>query len=249
MTEREHIALCVPTLSGKADVTLAAFCLQLSALAPDKVFTLLAPRGVMGHDAARNKIVKRIRELPHISRTLWLDDDIEVKSCVLHLFEIDADIVTGVYPLMGCNQFDGTGPNITMAAYKVWDPERRVLGSWMPTSEATEPEPLVGCGFGCCVVRASVLRDERMDYPGSTPEKPAVFRFDRDPDGTPKRGEDLDFCQRALALGYTCVGDPKTTVDHFKDGVPIFMVAQLMQDYAARVLQLQAETTAASLKE
>ena len=122
------------------------------------------------------------------THVLWLDSDmVFTETIVEDLLDCDKDFVTGIYhtrrkPFISC-------------VFKRIVPVERF------PEYPKETFRIGGCGFGCVLVKTSVLKDVQMNY--ETCFLPlAGF------------GEDLAFCVRAQDLGYKLWCEPTVRCGH-----------------------------------
>ena len=130
-----------------------------------------------------------------------VDSDIELpKDALTRLLAHDKDIVSGVY-IQRKPGFE------IVEAYKSTPSGGQVTIPW------TELQPpglyeVVGCGFGCVLVKSEVLR--KVGYP--------QFEYHMNPNLTIKQSEDVDFCTKARAKGAKVFVDSSIVCNHFGKG-------------------------------
>lgn len=144
---------------------------------------------------ARNDIVKQAIK-KDVDYVMWFDSDMlfpadTLERMIKHM-EDGKDIVTGIY-------FRRRAP-FTPVLFSKLD---LANGKWEGCDEYPQDEPFEvdGCGFGCVIVRKTVLLDMMLNYrTWFNPE----YGY----------GEDLAFCRRAKELGYKIWADPAIKCGH-----------------------------------
>lgn len=134
-----------------------------------------------------------------VDYVLWLDSDMifpeDLLAQMIKHMEDGKDIVTGLY-------FRRRAP-FTPVLFKELEINEEG-GHWKDFDDYPvngDPFEVAGCGFGCCMVRKSVLVDVALNYQTwFTPFK--------------NFGEDLAFAIRARELGYKIWCDPKIKCGH-----------------------------------
>ena len=154
-------------------------------------------------DKARNDLAKRAVE-SGADYVLWLDSDMVFAPGLLEQLMADMDgrdIVCGLFhmrkpPFKPC-LFKKLRQGMNVLTNEAEDYDDH------PTETIFEVE---GCGFGCVLMRAKVLKDIRGKY-----GEP----FSR----LPGYGEDVGFCIRARGCGYKIHCDPRIEVGHRADTI------------------------------
>ena len=134
-----------------------------------------------------------------VDYVLWLDSDMifpeDLLAQMIKHMEDGKDIVTGLY-------FRRRAP-FSPVLFKELEVNEEG-GHWKDFDEYPvngDPFEVAGCGFGCCMVRKSILVDVALNYQTwFTPFK--------------NFGEDLAFAIRARELGYKIWCDPKIKCGH-----------------------------------
>jgi len=140
--------------------------------------------------ANRNQLVENALE-QGVTHLFWLDDDMRFpNTSLVHLLGHNKEIV-------GAN-YIRKGPECRPTAIKQIRTDTLPGIDCNTWDSSTGLEAVEGIGFGCVLMQAKIFTD--MDYPWFE------SRWDR----TNERwvGEDVDFCMKAKAAGYT------TYVDH-----------------------------------
>jgi hypothetical protein len=150
---------------------------------------------------------------------LWLDDDIEIAWDDLILFVQRA--IESPYEMI-CANYAGKTPGGGLLTTRFKDTTGVVLG------DGGGYYPVLGCGFGCVMVRASAFHTIAAHLPLVRWERPAcigrpyflgmIIQDQNDPDGPRVQlGEDYSFCQRARACRTEIVCDTRTRLWHHGD--------------------------------
>lgn len=153
--------------------------------------------GSLIYDARNNFSKMAISQ--NVDYVLWLDSDMifpeDLMDRMIKHMESGKDIVTGLY-------FRRRAP-FTPVLFKELEITEDT-GHWSDFDDYPidgEPFEVAGCGFGCCMVKKTVLVDVALNYQTwFTPFK--------------NFGEDLAFGIRARELGYKIWCDPKIKCGH-----------------------------------
>lgn len=153
--------------------------------------------GSLIYDARNNMSKMAISK--DVDYVLWLDSDMifteDVMEKMIKHMEDGKDIVTGLY-------FRRRAPFSPVIFSELEITEEG--GSWKDYDHYPvdgDPFEVAGCGFGCCMVKKTVLVDMALNHQTwFTPFKGF--------------GEDLAFCIRARELGYKVWCDPKIKCGH-----------------------------------
>lgn len=145
----------------------------------------------------RNRIVRDFLQTKAEALVMVDDDVIPPPGFVEKLLNTPYDIVAAPVPIakvpahtLFVNVFD-VGPNGEIMTVTV--PENGHIAC-------------DAVGSGCTLYRRNVLADKRMSQP---------FNQQLDKDGTILVGQDLEFCRRARAFGYTIGANFDATCDHY----------------------------------
>lgn len=144
---------------------------------------------------ARNDIVKQAIK-KDVDYVMWFDSDMlfpadTLERMIKHM-EDGKDIVTGIY-------FRRRAPFTPVLFSKLDLANGKCEGCEDYPEDA--PFEVDGCGFGCVIVRKTVLLDMMLNYrTWFNPEYGC--------------GEDLAFCRRAKELGYKIWADPSIKCGH-----------------------------------
>ena len=138
-------------------------------------------------------------------KIFWIDSDIEwTPDQFLRLYEMDLDIVSGVYK---------THPNGTVAVNKTDDKGRPRKVNETDLFVEWEPFEVGGVGFGFVTMKHGVF--EKMKRPWF---KIRFVDWD-DVDFSVNMGEDYSWCEGAKEAGFKIMLDPQTKVLHHKSTV------------------------------
>lgn len=180
------ILICVPS----GDQVAAGFAQSLAMLQKGGNETaIMFQVGSLIYDA-RNKLAKQAIKMG-ADYTMWFDSDmIFAPDTMIKLLEHNAPIVSGAY--------FRRSPPYHLVAFDKCDMESR---EWTDLKLPHDTVKCGGVGFGCVLVKTSVLFEVAAKY--QTWFEP-LNGF----------GEDLSFCWRARQCGYDILLDPKITCGH-----------------------------------
>jgi hypothetical protein len=235
--EKEHIHVAVPTINNYVTASLSGFISELVRLSADPripyIFTCDTLVGLFPVSFARNVCVGRFLKIG-ASRLWFIDADMIPTTDSVRLLSVDADICAGrMFRFDHANIESETSVGVALCAFHN-DPDG--TGKFYPIVPQ-EGDQMVqevdALGTGSMLIRRKVLEDRRLwgetKYTGidgkehdlddekDTPRwGPPVFGFPSKPNGCPQLGEDMDFCRRAKALGYTLKVDLGAKFGHYK---------------------------------
>ena len=147
---------------------------------------------VMGYgvDAGRNILSEHAIDNGY-DYVLWVDSDMIIpKDALVKLLSCDKDIITGLY------SYKVLLRNEVVCLKKVGDKYGNYKADEI--TKLHEPIEVDAFGFGCCLMKVSVLKEA---------EKPR-FVF------SPELGEDIYFCEKIKKCGYTLYADPTVLCGH-----------------------------------
>ena len=218
---KEHIFIAIPTLGWTtSSITGALPQIEAASHHPESRFrfTYEITSEARPADYARNVLVKKFLA-SDAERLFFIDSDILPPENILELLKVNADIVAGLIPI-----WQEAGPSLT--AYR-YDPPMR---KWKNTYDSAESVRFVdGAATAAMLIRREVLADARLrygmeyaDFDGSIQaladhEPLPIFREVRKPNGQLAATEDLDFCYRAKALGYSVAVHHGVVCGHVKE--------------------------------
>lgn len=190
---------------GKIDVGLAS---RLVAWGRENAF-ISATVGVMPVDHARNESVRKFLSNPKVANythLLFVDEDtVPPPNAIAKLLALDADVATGVTPIMRADPEVGmvTIPN---AFTKVEHDENKKQSSMTPVVENSGVVEVVRAGASCLLIKRKVF--ESLQDPW--------FKFKWLPDYSGYTGEDLYFCDLAREKGFKIMCDTSVICQHAK---------------------------------
>jgi len=235
MRKRQKVMVGIPTMTNRVTIQVLGFLDALrqstfdSECAWDVHFQI--EMGKAPVEYARNVLAGGF--LRSDCDKLWfIDEDMLPESSVVRLLHSDADIISArMYKFDHPNPLEGKSVGLGLCAMT-----RKSNGMYQPkTPELGEPavQDCDAVGTGCTVITRRVLEDRRLWSdnvyttadgvtidgnvpPASGDYAPAIFRYLRGPSGVGIMGEDVDFCERAKALGYRISVDMNAVCGHFK---------------------------------
>ncbi len=142
-------------------------------------------------EEGRDKIVSVVNYMkPKPTHILFLDSDVLPRPKTLKvMLETDKDIVSGVVPI--CQQ--------GQLKWNVSKDKSPMEIDELPNN----PFKIKWCGFGCVLIKTSVL--DKMDWPYWRSEYKQGLRT---------LGEDIYFCRKAQESGFDIWCNPKVKCDH-----------------------------------
>jgi len=184
---------------------------------------------------------------------LWfIDEDMLPDSSVARLLHSDADITCArMYKFDHPNPAEGKEVGLGLCAMtKI---ETNLYRPLAPSLGDTAIQECDAVGTACTIINRRVLEDRRLwtdniyttvdgkTIDGNVPDDareyaPAVFRYPRGPNGVGIMGEDIDFCVRAKALGYSIKVDLNAVCGHWKS-IDIDQAGFLAQKTVERVMR------------
>ncbi len=247
--------VAVPTMTNRVTIQITGLldALRQASLEPDPPFNLkfAISHGHSPVEYARNILVGHF--LRSDCDKLWfIDEDMIPDPTVSQLLYSDADIIAArMYKFDHPNPERGTSVGLGLCAMN-----KGPNGLYKPILPMLGDPSVQDCdavGTGCTVIARRVIEDRRMWSPnvfttadGQTVDgnempvagdyAPAVFRIQRGPNGCGIMGEDIDFCERAKALGYSIKVDLNAACGHFKP-IDIDQAGYLAQETLTRALQ------------
>ncbi len=179
-------------------VETAAFCSGLNAN-PDVIWGYV---GAMSPEFSRNALIEHhFHNDPNWTHIFFIDSDVVPPRNALHkMLGLDADVVTGAYPL-------------NMSSGLFWSVGNE-KNNWIPMHEDLPKEPFetASCGGGCLLIRREVLT--AVKWPWFKTKFQEIYK--NDGRGL-AQGEDVYFCKRAIEEGFKVIADPSVICKHFND--------------------------------
>jgi hypothetical protein len=202
VNEKERIAVRVPC-GWEMSASLALFLSSLSKMSHARAcpydFHIGAAQNFRPVDHARNMIVKEFLDDESLSRLWFIDSDILPPRECLELLGSEDDIVAAAYDIWG--RYTRDGLVVATPTSYVEAPESDEGPFWNP---AAVPEDgfyrVDAAGTGMMIIKRKVLEDEGMKIHG---DRDWLFQNVYGRLGKIVVSDDLDFCRRAKACGYT----------------------------------------------
>ena len=200
MTEKEHIYLAIPTIDGTIGKGADWLMCAANRFSADPSFpyrfTTNVIEGAKPPEYMWNCAAEAI--LNTNATRLWkMDNDMVPMKNAFDLLATPGDITAGLFFRYQYTTMEDT--RLSICAYK-----RDFAGKLQPIApppEAPAIQKVDAVGGGSIVIRREVLEDPDMRLaPDQSP--PAIFQRHQEPNGKITRSADIDFCERAGALGY-----------------------------------------------
>ncbi len=218
MAKREHIFLCIPT----TDNVMSTGCNWLSIKAMKYNakkdypyhFTTATVNDRSPVEFMRNTLTQDFM-CTDATRVWMVDNDMMPSGDPFKLLDTPGDIVAGFF-LMFKHKSKSNPTTLQVCAFNREDDGRYTPITWKPGDPTVMD--VDGVGTGSTIIRRSLFEDDRMllddqftnlagkvehlhtDHPNSPK---AYFQRHYAPNGQVLLGADLDFCERAKALGYS----------------------------------------------
>ena len=219
--KRPIVFLALPTMTGSVNLGIHGWLFEslMRSLVGDLPweFALQHVNQIVPVEYARNVLSGMFLKRTDCSKMFFIDHDMIPDADAYQLLADDtADIVVGRCLIFDAKTADSP-PRMKFSAF-MHDPKDELFRSIVPSPNERESE-IDGAGAACMVVKRAVIEDRRMwletkyknlagddcdlDLERADPMwAPPIFRRTCAPNGRTMRGEDLDFCSRAKALGY-----------------------------------------------
>ena len=156
----------------------------------------------MSPEFSRNSLLEHhFHKDPNWTHIFFIDSDVvPPQDALKKLLLLDADIATGVYPLL-------------LAKGLFWSISDE-SDDWILMTDIAppqkEPTEIQSCGGGCLLIRREVLVD--IKWPWFKTEYQEIFL--NEGKGI-KQGEDVFFCKKAIEKGYKIIAEPTVVCKHF----------------------------------
>ena len=156
----------------------------------------------MSPEFSRNSLLEHhFHKDPNWTHIFFIDSDVvPPKDALKKLLMLDADVVTGVYPL-----FMDTG-----LCWSIADKDN----NWVPMVDVVPPQKkpteTQSCGAGCLLIRREVLVD--VKWPWFKTEYQEIYL--NQGKGI-KTGEDVFFCKKVIEKGYKVIAEPTVICKHY----------------------------------
>jgi len=233
--KRQKVMVAIPTMTNRVTIQVLGLldALRVASRDDDSGFEVhfQLEHGRSPVEFARNLLCGGFLR-SDCDKLFFIDEDMLPEASVARLLHSDADIISArMYKFDHQNPKEGKTVGLGLCAMT-----RKSNGMYQPkTPELGEPavQDCDAVGTACTVITRRVLEDRRMWFDniyttvdGETidgnelrPDKefaPAIFRYQRAASGAGIMGEDVDFCERAKALGYSIAVDINAICGHFK---------------------------------
>lgn len=251
--KKEKIHIAVPVTDNVMGLAVSVFLSQLDRLSVNPqipyAFSWHVIHGKKPVHYARNVLVGNFLKNSDASRLWFIDTDMEPPENALDMLKADGDIVA---PIMFA--FNHASPKATaglkLCMFKYDLRGDKTFQSIIPEDPSIRYTEMDGAGTAAMIIKREVLEDRRLwldgKYLSMTGEErdcathgddgefaPPIFQQRSKPNGMIMRGEDLDFCLRARALGYKLTGDLGVHFGHIKQ-VNLREVAEFVKSVAYR---------------
>ena len=246
--------LAIPTMTNRVTIQIVGLldALRRGSMDDDSSFDLqyCIEMGKAPVEYARNVLCGAFLRT-QCDKLWFIDEDMLPEASVARLLQSDADIICArMYKFDHPNPDEGKTVGLGLCAMNKND--RGLYSPLMPSVGEASVQDVDVVGTGCTVIARHVIEDRRLwstnvftTMDGKTidgnipPEKgdyaPNIFRTVRAPNGAGLAGEDVDFCRRAKALGYTVKVDLNAVCGHFKS-IDVDQAGFLAQETVSRVL-------------
>lgn len=241
--DKKHILIAVPCESSTVHIPVATFACealrQNSRRGCPYRFSVAFLDSRKPTEYARNILTTLAIDKKSVDAIWFVDEDMSPTwPDSFQLLDVDADIIAGIAPIN--NGKDLEVPSFTWNLYReVKDQDSPDDTSFFPISPNGNKEmPVDGVGTACMIIKRHVLVDRRLWLGERTKEGTIpLFRWPRDIAGATLGTDDLDFCKRARALGYTIKAVPSIRWGHIKE-MDLQWVMKKMQTMTSRPPQL-----------
>lgn len=202
---RKHIFIGLPCTKASLTTRIATLMCDcvMEGLTPGKklVFSFRVINDYHPTEYARNVLVRDF--LASNADSLWfIDSDTMPDDNWMKLFEVDADIVAGVYPIGRQER----GNRVLAVDWGLYNQSPDHEYGWVALPlEAYKPGEVVECdaaATGCMVIKRHVIEHFAKDAPRDKDNVPAVFQWPKEPSGRSICSDDFDFCKRAKEAGF-----------------------------------------------
>ncbi len=235
MAKRQGVMVAIPTMTNRITIQISAFldALREAARDPeidmDVSYTIEYGRAPV--EFARNILCGAFLRTD-CTHLFFIDEDMLPNPNCIRLLHSQADITAArMYKFDHPNPVKGMDVGLGLCAMTIMP--NGLYRQMLPEIGSPAVQECDVVGTGCTVIRRHVLEDRRLwatniykpvdgpDVDGNimTPSgdyAPNIFQYKRGPNGVGIMGEDVDFCERAKALGYKIVVDLNAECGHFK---------------------------------
>lgn len=207
-----NLLIAVPVMGGIHPILVSRLLRWVKLLPEDSVHVYFAYK-VAPVDRARNTIVEMFlktitpdgRAFTHL---LMIDSDtVPPEDAIERMMAQGNSIMTGLTPIITYDENNEAQTYDNAFLARETDGEGKVLKTHV-AKRHTGLKEVFRCGASCILIAREVF--EKLDQP--------YFRFVSNEENTKHvRSEDIDFCDRARALGYRILADTDVVCQHAKE--------------------------------
>jgi hypothetical protein len=230
-----RVMVAIPTMTNRITVQIVALldAMRVTSFDDDAAFGMefCIEVGRSPVEFARNILCGAFLK-SDCDKLLFIDEDMLPESSVVRLIYSDSDIISArMYKFDHPNPEKRTTVGLGLCAMR-----RLETGFYRPLAPEIGDHAVQECdavGTACTVISRRVIEDRRMwsdnvyvTADGNTVDgnemvsgrefAPNIFQYPRAPNGMGIMGEDIDFCERAKALGYKISVDMNAVCGHWK---------------------------------
>lgn len=204
-TKRKHIFVGIPCTKAALTTRIATLMCDCSVegLLPGKklVFTIRIINDYFPTEYARNVLCRDF--LQSDAEYLWfIDSDTLPDDNWMKLFDVDADIVAGVYPIGRQEK----GNKVLALDWGLYNKAPEHKYGWMALPlEAYQKDEVIECdaaATGCMVIKRKVIEHFMKTAEVDDDGIPGIFKWPKKPSGKSICSDDFDFCTRAKEEGF-----------------------------------------------
>lgn len=213
LSRKEGIFVAIPNIGATISTPLAYLISALNFQTVDinspYFFKVFMPNDVTPVEYARNVCVQEFLSDPYYKRLWFMDADAIPAGNALDLLNSpDEAIVSGMTMIWNCEELTPEGtyrpPTMKINGFR-WKRKEDTFESLVPPRGSTGFH-CDAAGAACLLIKRQVFEDVGSPW----------FRTLRDPMGRMLRGEDLDFCRRAMLKGHRVWYRPDVAFGHRK---------------------------------
>lgn len=202
---RKHVMIAIPCMKAGITTRIATLMCDctLKGLTPgDKwVFSFQIINDYFPTEYARNVLCRHF--LASNAEYLWfIDSDTLPDDNWPKLFDVDEDIVAGVYPIGRQEK----GNRVLAVDWGFYNKSEEHENGWLALPlEAYRNGEVVECdaaATGCMLIKRKVIEHFAKDAERDEDGTPAIFRWPKNAAGKSFCSDDFDFCKRAKAAGF-----------------------------------------------
>lgn len=202
---RKHVMLGIPCLKAQLTTSIATLMCDcvMESLKPGGrfVYSFHIINDYFPTEYARNVICRHFLE--GNADYLWfIDSDTMPDANSFKLFDVDADIVAGVYPIGRQER----GNRVLALDWGLYNqaPEHEFGWVALPLEAYQKGEVIDvdAAATGCMLIKRHVIEYFAKAAARDEDNTPAVFAWPKKPSGKSVCSDDFDFCKRAKAAGF-----------------------------------------------